>query len=40
LKKGLLEHYQVLLDLAPKGRKLFFRNMEEEGLAKDSGNLG
>jgi predicted RNase H-like HicB family nuclease len=24
LKNGLEEHYQVLLELAPKGRKLYF----------------
>ena len=40
LKKGLSEHYQVLLELAPQGRKLSFLDIEVEGLAKDSGNLG
>jgi predicted RNase H-like HicB family nuclease len=40
LKKGILEHYQVLLELAPKGPKLSFLDIEVEGLAKDSGNLG
>ena len=27
LKTGLLEHYQVLLELAPKRRKLSFRDI-------------
>ncbi|TFH49476.1 MAG: hypothetical protein E4G89_04765 [Methanothrix sp.] len=26
LKKGLEEHYQILLELSPKGRKLSFRD--------------
>jgi len=39
LKKGLEEHYQVLLELAPKGRKLSFLDIEVEGLAQASGNL-
>jgi predicted RNase H-like HicB family nuclease len=30
LKKGLEEHYQVLLELAPKGRKLSFLDIEGE----------
>jgi hypothetical protein len=30
LKKGLEEHYQVLLELAAKGRKLSFLNIENE----------
>ncbi len=40
LKKGLLEHYQVLLELAPKGRKLSFLDIEVEALAQASGDLG
>ena len=40
LKKGLEEHYQVLLELAPKGRKLSILDIEVEGLAQASGNLG
>lgn len=40
LKKGLEEHYQVLLELAPKGRKLSFLDIEVEGFAQASGNLG
>ena len=39
LKKGLEEHYQVLLELAPKGRKLSFLDIEVEGFAQASGNL-
>ncbi len=39
LKKGLEGHYQVLLELAPKGRKLSFLDIEVEGLAKASGNI-
>ena len=39
LKKGLEKHYQVLLDLAPKGRKLSFLDIEVERLAQASGNL-
>jgi len=40
LKTGLEEHYQVLLELAPKGRKLSFLDIEVEALAEASGNLG
>jgi predicted RNase H-like HicB family nuclease len=40
LKTGLEEHYQVLLELAPKGRKLSFLDIEVEALAKASGDLG
>lgn len=40
LKKGLEEHYQFLLELAPKGRKLSFLDIEVEGLAQASGNFG
>jgi len=39
LKKGLEEHYQVLFELAPKGRKLSFLDIEVEGFAQASGNL-
>lgn len=40
LKKGLEEHYQVLLELAPRGRKLSFLDIEVERIAEASGNLG
>jgi predicted RNase H-like HicB family nuclease len=40
LKMGLLEYYQVLLELAPKGRKLSFLDIEVEGKPLASGNLG
>ncbi|MEI6104615.1 MAG: hypothetical protein WCP70_11785 [Methanothrix sp.] len=40
LKTGLLEHYLVLLELAPKGRKLSFLDIEVEALVQASGNLG
>lgn len=40
LKKGFEEHYQVLLELAPKGRKLSFLDIEVERIAEASGNLG
>jgi len=39
LKKGLEEHYQILLELAPKGRKLSFLDIDVEGLAEASGNV-
>jgi predicted RNase H-like HicB family nuclease len=39
LKKGLREHYQVLLELAPKERKLSFPDIEVEALAKASSDL-
>jgi predicted RNase H-like HicB family nuclease len=37
LKKGLEEHYQILLELAPKGRKLSFLDIEVEKFAQASG---
>jgi len=40
LKTGLEEHYQVLLELGPKGQKLSFLDIEVEALAKVSGDLG
>jgi predicted RNase H-like HicB family nuclease len=40
LKKGLEEHYQVLLELAPKGRKLSFLDIEVEQFAQASSSLG
>jgi predicted RNase H-like HicB family nuclease len=40
LKKGLEEHHQALLELAPKGRKLSFIYIEVERFAQASGNLG
>ena len=39
LKKGLEEQYQVLLELAPKGRKLSFLDIEVERFAQASGSL-
>ncbi len=39
LKKGLEEHYQIILELAPKERKLSFLNIEVEQLARASGNI-
>jgi predicted RNase H-like HicB family nuclease len=40
LKKGIEEHYQVLQELAPKGQKLSFLDIEVERFAQASGNLG
>lgn len=40
LKRGLEEHYQVLLELAPKGRKLSFLDIEVERFAQASNSLG
>jgi predicted RNase H-like HicB family nuclease len=40
LKKGLEEHYQVLLELAPKGGKLSFLDIEVEPFGQASGSLG
>jgi len=40
LKKGLEEHYQVLLELAPKDRKLSFLDIEVEQFAQASNSLG
>ena len=34
LKKGLEEHYQILMELTPKGRKLSFLDIEVEKYAK------
>jgi hypothetical protein len=40
LKKGLEEHYQVILELAPKGRKHLFLDIEVERFAQACGSLG
>ena len=40
LKKGLEEHYQILLELAPKGRKLSFLDIEVERFAQAPSSLG
>ena len=34
LKKGLEEHYQILMELAPKGEKLSFLDIEVEKYAE------
>ena len=34
LKKGMEEHYQILMELTPKGRKLSFLDIEVEKYAK------
>jgi predicted RNase H-like HicB family nuclease len=39
LKKGLEEHYQILLELAPKGRKLSFLDIEVEKFAQAAGSI-
>ena len=39
LKQGLEEHYQLLIELAPKGAKTSFIEIEVEKLAKASGTV-
>lgn len=39
LKKGLEEHYQILMELAPKDQKISFLDIEVEKYAKTSGPL-
>ena len=39
LKKGLEEHYQILMELAPKDQKISFLDIEVEKYAKTSGSL-
>ena len=39
LKKGLEEHYQILMELAPKDRKISFLELEVEKHAQTSGSL-
>jgi predicted RNase H-like HicB family nuclease len=39
LKKGLEEHYQILLEMAPKGRKVSFLDIEVEKFAQAPGSL-
>ena len=40
LKKGLEEHYQILLEMAPKGRKVSFLDIEVEKFAQAPGSFG
>ena len=37
LKKGLEEHYQILMELAPKDNKISFLDIEVEKYTKTSG---
>ncbi len=39
LKKGLEEHYQILMQLAPKGGKLTLLDIEVEKYAKTSSSV-
>ena len=39
LKQGLEEHYQLLMELAPKGSKTSFIEIEVEKFAKASGTV-
>jgi len=39
LKKGLEEHYQILMEMAPKGSKTSFIEIEVERYAKTSGAI-
>jgi len=39
LKKGLEEHYQILLEMAPKGRKVSFLDIEVEKFAQAPGSF-
>lgn len=39
LKKGLEEHYQILMELAPRGRKLSFLDIEVEKYAQTSSSI-
>ena len=39
LKQGLEEHYHLLVELAPKGSKTSFIEIEVEKLAKASGSV-
>jgi len=39
LKKGLEEHYQILIEMAPEGSKTSFIEIEVEKYAKTSGAL-
>ena len=39
LKKGLEEHYQIFMELAPKDNKISFLDIEVEKYAKTSGPL-
>ena len=39
LKKGLEEHYQLLMELAPKSRKTTFLDIEVEKYAKASNSV-
>lgn len=39
LKKGLEEHYQILMELAPKDNKISFLDIGVEKYVKTSGSL-
>jgi predicted RNase H-like HicB family nuclease len=39
LKKGLEEHYQILIKMAPKGSKMSFVEIEVERFAKATGAI-
>jgi len=39
LKKGLEEHYQILMEMAPKGSKMSLIEIEVESFAKATGSV-
>ena len=39
LKKGLEEHYQILMELAPKDQKISFLNINVEKYAQTSSSI-
>jgi len=39
LKQGLLEHYRILMEMAPKGSKTSFIEIEVEKFVKASGTV-
>ena len=39
LKKGLEEHYQILMEMAPKGSKMSLIEIEIESFAKATGSV-
>ncbi|MHC1594488.1 MAG: hypothetical protein ACXQT2_04175 [Methanotrichaceae archaeon] len=40
LKKGLEEHYQILMELAPKDHKISFLDIEVEKYVQTSSSIG
>ncbi len=40
LKKGLEEHYQILMELAPKDHKIYFLDIEVEKYVQTSRPVG